>query len=347
MPPALRVLKVPGSQTTPWYSGRRSHPAAFGACQRVRGDVVITNPPYVRYQNASRAAGIGLTVPSGADVRRDLFAAVDELDALDEEDKRLFRELIRGYSGLSDLAVPSWILCAGLVRVGGTLAMLVPTTWLSRDYARPIRYLIHRWFDVSCVVEDGDATWFDDALVRTTLVVAKRIPRRQSALEADAGAEYPHVRLTAEMRAGGSLVGALFAGDDPDLELAETIRAWSTEELAPVDHALDPRWISAAQERQVLRHEAARDTWLKAVGETGTQRRAGSVVLPHPALLSELGASVGEYVSLEDLGWRAGQGLRTGANRFSIWKQSNSPTTMSACSRTQVSATVPSMCLLG
>jgi hypothetical protein len=291
-------------------------PASLRALPARAWDVVITNPPYVRYQSASRAAGVGLTVPSGADIRRDLFAAVDELDALDDEDKRLFRELVRGYSGLSDLAVPSWILCSGLVRVGGTLAMLVPSTWLSRDYARPIRYLIHRWFEVSCVVEDGDASWFDDALVRTTLVVAKRIPRRRSAFEARADDGHLHVRLTANMRDSDSLVGALFAGDDPDLELADTICAWSADNRAPVDHVLNPRWVSAAHECRILRQEAAHDSWLKDLGETGTQRRHGSTVLPHPALLSELGASPDEYVSLEDIGWRAGQGLRTGANRF-------------------------------
>jgi N-6 DNA Methylase len=280
-------------------------------------DLVITNPPYVRYQSVSRAAGAGLTVHSGARIRRDLFAAVDEFDALDDEDKRLFRELVCGYSGLSDLAVPSWILCAGLVRVGGTLAMLVPTTWLSRDYARPIRYLIHRWFDVSCVIEDGDASWFDDALVRTTLVVAKRVPRRRSAFGAGPADGHLHIRLTADMRRRNSLVGAVFDGhDDPDLKLAQTICAWSADRHAPADDALNPRWVSAADDCRSLRYEAASDAWMRTLGEPETQRGSRSGVLPHSALVSELGVSVDEYVSLEDVGWRAGQGLRTGANRF-------------------------------
>ena len=281
-------------------------------------DAVITNPPYVRYQSGSRAAGVGISVPSGAAIRRDLIAAVGELEALDDEDKRLFRELTRGYSGLSDLAVPSWILCAGLVRVGGTLAMLVPTTWLSRDYARPIRYLIHRWFDVVCVVEDGDASWFDDALVRTALVVAKRVPRRASAFDRGQADGHLHVRLTSEMRGAGSLVGALFgATHDPDLELARTIGELSAAREAPSDHILSPRWVSAASDCERLRHEAAGDAWLGKLGEPVMhRRRPGPTALPSSALVSESGASPDRCVSLEDVGWRVGQGLRTGANDF-------------------------------
>ena len=39
--------------------------------------------------------------------------------------------------------------------------MVVPNTWLTRDYAQPIRDLLRRWFDLVSFVEDGDASWFE------------------------------------------------------------------------------------------------------------------------------------------------------------------------------------------
>ncbi len=142
-------------------------------------DVVITNPPYVRTRARPPRAKPTWRFRVQPGFRKVLFsAALVSLETLEPEDKRLFAELAHGYSGFADLAVPSWILCAALVREGGRLAMVVPNTWLTRDYAQPIQYLLHRWFNLTCVVEDFDATWFSDALVRTNLVVATRVGRR-------------------------------------------------------------------------------------------------------------------------------------------------------------------------
>jgi predicted RNA methylase len=295
--------------------GSAFSPHTVGRLPTRAWDVVITNPPYVRYQRASGAAQP--SVPSAAQLRGGLIATIEQSDALEREDRRLFCELARGYSGLADLAVPSWILCASLVRLGGTLAMLVPATWLSRDYAHPVRYLISRWFDVLCVVEDGDASWFPDALVRATLVVAQRIPRRPSAFQATPAEGYAHVRLTAGMGDGKSLVGATLAGrQDPDRAFADAVREWKAMAQAPSEHPLHPRWVPAAAERQELRRAAGRGAWLRALGESEAPAAEPSAPQPHAALAALCGSSGARCVSLQQLGWRVGQGLRTGANRF-------------------------------
>ena len=100
-------------------------------------DLVITNPPYVRYQAGARASG-GL--PAAQDVRDGLIAMLDRRRDLSAEERATFRRAATNYSGLADLAVPSWILCMSAVPVGGRLAMVVPNTWLSRRYSASVSY---------------------------------------------------------------------------------------------------------------------------------------------------------------------------------------------------------------
>ncbi len=187
-------------------------------------DLVITNPPYVRYQSLSHPRRGELKLPSAVEIRKNMIHLVDEFPSLDQEDKALFKRLVSSYSGLSDLAVPSWLLCAMLTHVGGTLAMVVPEAWLSRDYAQVIQYLLLRWFKIAVVVEDANAAWFSDALVKTTLLVAERIERRDSAFSwIDEG--YLHVRFHSQTITAESIVGNLFPADpNPEGAFAELLR---------------------------------------------------------------------------------------------------------------------------
>ena len=136
-------------------------------------DLVITNPPYVRYQlQGSDDEGI---MPTGADIRSNLIQQIGKIKYIDERERELFNNISINYSGLSDMAVPAWILCAALVKKGGYLAIVVPETWLNRDYASPIHYLISKLFQIEIIAKDTSASWFPDALVKTSLVVAKRV----------------------------------------------------------------------------------------------------------------------------------------------------------------------------
>lgn len=281
-------------------------------------DMVITNPPYVRYQAGARGHESDVSVPSALEVRTDLLAAVDLLDALDGEDRRLFRELVKGYSGLADLAVPAWILCAGMVRTGGKLAMVVPTTWLTRDYARPVHYLLRRWFDIECVVEDRDAAWFSEALVRTSLVVATRVPRRDSAFETEAFGGYPHLRLDSTLADRRSLVGRLSTrGEDPERAVARIVAKWKNSGDVMHDYGVSADWVSTAHSVSSLASVAQGSAWLDRVEsrQARVMREPASAVVP-AALMAIVDPSRVPLVTLADLGWKVGQGLRTGANQF-------------------------------
>lgn len=138
-------------------------------------DLVITNPPYVRYQLQD---GDDDTMPSAQDIRESLINQIQAIPYLSDAEKSLFLSLAKNYSGLSDMAVPAWILCAALVKKNGYLAVVVPETWLNRDYAAPIQYLLMKLFQIETIARDTNASWFPEALVKTCLVVAKRINAR-------------------------------------------------------------------------------------------------------------------------------------------------------------------------
>ena len=134
-------------------------------------ELVITNPPYVRYQLQSKSSDI---MPSSKEIRKNLINQINQLPYLQTADRELFLRLAKNYSGLADMAVPAWILCAALVKKGGYLAVVVPETWLNRDYAGPIQYLLRKCFHIKVIVRNTNANWFTDAQVKTCLVVAKR-----------------------------------------------------------------------------------------------------------------------------------------------------------------------------
>lgn len=279
-------------------------------------DIVIANPPYVRYQSMASAAGRDNWLPGAVEVRNGLLASIAHLSALDEEDKRLFVELTASYSGLADLAVPAWILCAGLVAVGGRLALIVPESWLSRDYASVVQYLLLRWFQVEYIVEDEHAAWFEDAQVKTNLLVARRIPRRESALGwrdehyvrarisgAASGAEGPIARIFTNL----SSPEAAFASAAEQALSSNRVRRDTLYSLTPEPLAGMSRSLRGAAQKQ---------KWFVKVGEVGSAKPHRAEV---PAIVStwvQRNRGQSDFMPLESLGVVVGQGLRTGANGF-------------------------------
>lgn len=280
-------------------------------------DLVITNPPYVRYQRTTRSAAGRFAIPSAAEVRSGLLEIIDARESLSTGERAVLRSLVEGYSGLADLAVPSWLLCAALVAPDGRLAMVVPDTWLSRDYALPVLYLLRRFFDIEFVVEDGEAAWFEDALVRTTLVVARRVPPRPTAVAPET-ATHVHARLKSDAASDASIVGSLHPrSKEPERRFAERLRAVARSGNLR-EAGLDAQRANDAELRDRLVAQAGATSWGRALepnvlvlGDGGTS--AANFPRRVRDVLGDVGARL---CTLEELGWRVGQGLRTGANRF-------------------------------
>lgn len=268
-------------------------------------DLVITNPPYVRYQLQDGADGV---IASGGTIRRNLVERLRSLPHLPSKDRELLLKLAEGYSGLSDMAVPSWLLCASLVRIDGLLAIVVPETWISREYAAPVQYMLAKCFDILVIVRDVNACWFDDALVRTCLVVARRRPIRPldetdcPVLCLDLGScLMDDDSLIGKMEYRGrigfdALSAALATGKDADGEGFALSSRWSSGIfLGMADIARTARWV-LPEDRNAACHTAA---------------------IPADILSAIAGSGyAGGFMTLGDLGIACGQGLRTGANGF-------------------------------
>lgn len=283
----------------------------------LKWDLVITNPPYVRYQSMTRGIDASLKLPNATEIRHSLISSIRHLPDLDENEKTLFLHICQKYSGLADLAVPSWILCAALVRLGGTLAMVVPDSWLNREYALPIHYLLLRCFRIKYIVEDANAAWFEEAQVKTNLLVAERVSQRDSAFDwRDEG--FVHIRLTKDSMDGNSIVGNVFPGTpEAETRFAQEANRWYTEHADETENGFSAHWAPFSHMSSNLRRACVSQEWLKILGEPEVTGRTSKIHLA-PELSKWLGkdAPAKNFLSLDELGIHVGQGLRTGANRF-------------------------------
>lgn len=286
-------------------------------------DLVITNPPYVRYQRQNKSDAEGLAVDDAKTIRQRLLTIAEFLPSLAPNDRQLFRDLIMRYSGLSDLAVPAWLLCAMLTEIGGTLAMVVPATWLSRNYASIVHYLLLRCFEIRYVIEDESAAWFKDALVKTTLLVAKRVKQRPSAFQwTDEG--YIQAFIPSDVATEQSMVGELFPESAaPEKEFATILLGRFKRRKNLSVSPISISWVPMMRKAENLSRTGGINKWLDGLENApGPFSRLPSETDPeenvflHPALSSWLGGSAPRFASLASFGVKVGQGLRTGANQF-------------------------------
>jgi len=278
-------------------------------------DLVITNPPYIRYQRLSKNRLPNLPLLDAKTIRNNLLQFSYTFPFEDETDRIYFKRMIANYSGLSDLAVPSWLLCAMFTKIGGTLAMVVPETWLNRDYALIIQYLLLRWFRIKYIIEDANATWFKDAQVKTTLLVAERIKRKPSAFSWN-NEIYHHIAISNKAKNNKSIIGNLYPNDKlPEKDFIndlKSIRFINTDKICT-------NKIGLAQKANSLKVRIVRSKWLPQL-ENSSQylsKSCNETKLIIPDILQKwLEPSSIDFNFLENYGVKIGQGLRTGANRF-------------------------------
>ncbi|MCZ7561645.1 MAG: N-6 DNA methylase [Burkholderiaceae bacterium] len=295
-------------------SGNAFDPATLSLLAPHGYDLVVTNPPYVRYQAQKHGAGTQVRLPSALEVRNGLRRCLGNLPHLCDSDRADFLALAEGYSGHSDLAVPSWILCAALLAPGGTLAMVVPEAWLNRDYAAIVRYLLLRWFRIEFIVEDAHAAWFSDALVKTTLLVAHRTGARASA-HAWSDETYLHVSLPSTLASEESLLGRSRYARTRHAEraFARHARALLGGKADTLDDAIAWQRVRMADQAAALHGAAHGDSWYRRL-ESGTQFAPGQVSQVPPSLAGLLPASSG-FTTLAQAGVSVGQGAQNRRQR--------------------------------
>lgn len=290
-------------------------PATIDALPAPSYDVVITNPPYVRYQ--TRNGKNTATDPARAGLEQILDRRQMGTDGL------VWKALAHSYSGLADRSIPAWILAGSLVRTGGRLAIVVPATWRSRDYADVIRYLLLRCFVLEAIVSDTQPGWFSDALVRTHLIIARRLSAAEAQQCLSGRERWPEalwLHVTPDAADERSLVGAAFEDEHPEA----TFAAWVYANAAGAQRGIKVRAFDLQHEWATLHARISRRRWypmLEGGGHdlplfSGSQKPAPAVI---PEAVRDMLPSItdsAKLVPLEDTGIKVGQGLRTGCNGF-------------------------------
>ncbi|HLE75160.1 MAG TPA: N-6 DNA methylase [Candidatus Bathyarchaeia archaeon] len=283
----------------------------------IRFDLVITNPPYVRYQSQKEASKM-YGLPGIEAVRTGLSKILNQYYSVRDQEHSLFKRLIEGYSGLSDLAVPAWILCGMLTKIGGTLAMIVPESWLSRDYASPISWMLLKLFRIMFVVEDSSRTWFGETQVKTTLLVAQRIEFVDNPIAFWAKKSFVYAK-SKERLIDVSPISKLYKGSsNPNAEFAKDmykLLGQKEKDQSQVPFAFEIRQFG----NEVLNTLARlnKNKRLSKTLLTGKEQNShkNRPFVPH-SLKGILTANFDAFTTFAELGVDIGQGLRTGANDF-------------------------------
>lgn len=264
-------------------------------------DLVITNPPYVRYQLFNESDNVeGL--PSGEQIRSNLISTLSKSKNLNKSDKKLFLELAQKYSGLSDMAVPSWLLCASMVKQNGYLAMVVPDTWLNREYATPIHNLLLKCYDVLAIVSDSGLAWFENAQVKSCLIVAQR--KTTIELDESLSAETYCIKL------GKNLVGDTSLVDNFFYKNSHGMIAFSNmlNDRVPI---INDDCRATVESTYTLFPRLFDGKYIKALYDINNFS-----FLPIEIREALSTCTFDNLVTLDEMGWGVGQGLRTGANDF-------------------------------
>ncbi|GGB64436.1 hypothetical protein GCM10007424_00410 [Flavobacterium suaedae] len=276
-------------------------------------DLVITNPPYVRHQTVNKFKNSFSPALDMKEIRTNLLASLSHFETIGEAEKQIVTNTILGMSGLSDLAVPSWILCTLLVKTGGRIAIVVPETWLNRDYAQIVKHLLLRWFRIEYIIEDANAAWFQDAQVKTILLIAKRIEQKDSFISW--GREnFIYTQLYVTARNNNSLVGNAFPdSSSPEKDFMSAIAKGKSHKSYFVTNEISIQEF--AFELQSIIEEKK---WYKSLFSAAILDTAYSIrILKPSSMLSDWSENkTTTFVRLKDLGVSVGQGLRTGANTF-------------------------------
>ena len=267
-------------------------------------DLIITNPPYIRYQLLNDENN---EIPSASEVRKNLLEYIKNADYLNTDEKNLLEIVGKNYSGLSDLSVPSWVLCSSMLGTNGYLAMVVPETLFTRDYALPIQYLLLKMFDIECVVKNVDASWFQDASVRTCLVVARK--KKVDTLSLAVKKKTFLIEITEKIAGDSSLIEKLCykrrRNDD-------ALKAVLSEQPTFEQDGFRCKRVDTLTLFSGFCQKIDACEW---TGEyVGSYETASNLPSELYSLIGGLQAC--DFWTIEEMGWSIGQGLRTGANQF-------------------------------
>ncbi|WP_161956437.1 N-6 DNA methylase [Metasolibacillus fluoroglycofenilyticus] len=172
-------------------------------------DVIIGNPAYIRYQNLgqlykyipnefkkayievfdeslndSKAQGQFIN----AYIRASLLGNIQNIEHFKErlksikkklvskrnEEELFWYNIVKGYSGLSDSTVPTWLLAYTLCNQNGQIGFITSNSWINRDYGAMLKLFFVQLTELKYVMDLSNIIAFDDAQVSTSIVITSK-----------------------------------------------------------------------------------------------------------------------------------------------------------------------------
>lgn len=310
-------LDLEASKTIEVFVNDAFDPTLIHNLEPIGYDLVITNPPFVRYQITSGRH----SCLNRNKIRRALLEiAADRLSA---NEMPIWSTLIQSYSGLADLSVPSWLLAGMLVRPGGTLALVAPATWESRRYAHIIKYLLFKCFKIETIVTDTPPGWFSGALVRTQLIVAKKLDEAELLTPMSDRKAFDKYTLRIEIAPNAknedSIVGNCFPGPNSEFQFFEWLTNGEHNHKRISNDFIKVRYVPIIDELRHLKEVFRDSRWFNELEPLADKTvREGNYSSIIPERISNILPHLVDYNlrPITESNIQIGQGLRTGCNDF-------------------------------
>lgn len=249
-------------------------------------DLVITNPPFVRREllNPIKSNGVHQDLDT---IKKGISDIIDNIKHISAEDRAIIKSTLSALSKYTDLSILSWMLCIALLRYGGQLALVVPTSWMTREYAKPLVRLMNQLFKIEYIIVDSNRIWFDgSAQVQTSLVVARR--------------KYPNVSYIHDSIKYVNLYGISMSHESLIGNIPSNVDFFN---YINTGHSYYPYFeVTSLPQEQLILDNA-------------------SFVSNKSKLSIFIDNATDDFSTIEHFGINIGQGLRTGANKFFYLKK--------------------------
>ena len=247
---------------------------------------VVGNPAYINYQNINKAARLIKPSRMNLDYKSYLLKRLKEIAQIQENDHGLQR-LFREWSGYSDLATYTLLLAWLLTEPEGNIIFVLSNHWLERIYGEPLRRFLATNGTIRGIMTHRAGKWFAGAQIPTHIFFYQKgeVSDRQRKLG------IPYIRIKTK-HIGQDYVKNLLKDDFWD---------WLDSISGPKSNEkIDVYFMKRVKTPNVshLEHVSSRE----------------AVQLP-PFLRGV------RFMSLEEVGWEAHQGLRTGCNEVFYLKK--------------------------
>jgi 16S rRNA G966 N2-methylase RsmD len=332
-------------------------------------DTIVGNPPYIRYQNVAHsilganqeiALKLRQLLPMASDselsnqlirlslvlhlvqandqgqrLKMGLMLLKSNSMNIDQSD-RAWVELVRGYSGLADISLPSWLMTWLLLKPGGLVGYVTTSSWRHRDYAAAQRYFMYRFMKPIHIIEQ-DNNWFGDASIPTSLIILKARDKSDFEIpvhDRSITEHYLHTRI----KGGVSLLDPVSFTSIGDTLHQGSNRGDIAAAAAQIYSAIRTEGKSSWYETELVQvNELMSDmtNGSKLILKIENSNKHGSVsrkIQPSRHQLPRLVADLfkhpieDEMHTLEELGISINQGLRTGCNDFFYMQQHSEAT---------------------